>query len=260
LKREKKSKDAKDALKAYRTRGIHFGEEFTIVVTHNPKTQRKQKRKYEEKRKKTLKELAELKKKVETRKRRGRKWTQKGAITAMVDTIPKDMRAVFEYDVKKKRGRGGGLIVEYGIDDEMERLRYLSFGKIIHFTDMHDWSDEEISSSYDAKYGIEDDFKWLKDKLLVPIKPVHVRTDQHIRGHVFVCVMGLLFYRYIQWKLRSTRRKWSTPKLAATLDGIRLALVLRDKHKKKGRFVVERMNKEEASLFSELSMAEYVKA
>ena len=120
--------------------------------------------------------------------------------------------------------------------------------------------DEEISTSYNSKYQVEDDFKWLKDKLMVPVKPVHVWTDQHIRGHVFVCVMGLLFYRYIQWRLRSSGLKWSTQKLASVLEGIRLALILKDKTKKKGSIVVERMDKDEARLFSELDLAEYVKA
>jgi transposase len=250
----------KDGLRAHRTRGVHYGESFTIVVTHNPSTEKKQRKRYEETKVKVLEELASIKKKVENRKRRGRKWTQTRAVRAIVDAIPLYMRSVFDYDVRGKVGRGGGLIVEYRINRKKEKLKYLSFGKIVHFTDLHDWSDEQISTSYNAKYQIEDDFKWLKDKLLVPIKPVHVRTDQHIRGHVFVCVMGLLFYRFVQWILRREGLLISTRGLAEVLDGIRLAILMNGKRKKKGTVVVEHMDKEEATVFSLLRMGEFIKA
>ena len=260
LKKYKPIKGDKNGLRAYRTKGMHYGEKFTIVVTYNPKTERKQRKRYEEKKAELLEELADIKKRVEKRKRRGRRWTQTRAVRAIVDAIPLYMRSVFDYEVRGKVGRGGGLIVEYRINKKKEKLKYLSFGRIVHFTDLHDWSDGQIAQSYNAKYQIEDDFKWLKDKLLVPIKPVHVRTDQHIRGHVFVCVMGLLFYRFVQWKLRREGLVISTRGLAEVLDGIRLAILMNGKKKKKGTIVVEHMNKEEARVFSMLGMGDFIKA
>lgn len=249
---------SKDELLAYKTKGEHYGEEFTIVVTYNPKTHRKQQTKYEESKAKILIELADLKKRVENNRGRGRPWTQNRAIRAIVDIIPMHMRSVFNYDVVKKVGRGGGLIMSFGINEKKQLIRYSSFGKIIHFTDLHDWSSKEISESYNSKYQVEDDFRWLKDKLLIPIKPVHVRTDAHIRSHVFICVMGLLFYRYIQWKLRRNGQKYSTQELANILDGIRLAIV-KNGVGTKGKFVVEKMDRDQARVFSLLDMSEFIK-
>jgi len=245
-------------LMSYRTKGTHYGENFTIVVTYNTKTEKKQRLTYEDNKAKILVELGQLKQKVEFRKRRGRKWTLQRAIRAIVDIIPINMRAVFDFEVKKKVGRGGGLIVEYGINPEKERLRRLSFGKIIHFTDLHDWTDKQISESYNSKYQIEDDFKWLKDKLLVPVKPVHVRKDGHIRAHVFICIMGLLFYRYIQYKLRKAGLDYSPKELSDILNKIRLALVVSGNNKK-GKFLIERMEPREAAVFSILGMGNYIK-
>ena len=247
-----------EGLVGYRTRGDLYGENFTILVTHNPNTKKKQMLKYKETKKKVLKELANLKKKIENRKRRGRPWTLTRAVRSIVDTIPLHMRSVFDYDVKKKVGRGGGLIVEFNINQEREDVKYKSFGKMIHFTDMHDWSSDKISRSYNSKYCIEDDFRWLKDKLLIPIKPINVRTDQHIRAHVFICVMGLLFYRYIQWKLKQSGLTYSTYELDELLRGIKLALVYDSSKKRKGSFVVEQMNKDQAKVFSALQMAEFI--
>lgn len=247
-------------LSAYRTTGNFYGQDFTIVITHNPQTEKKQRTKYEQTKAKVLKQLAEHKVRVEKRDRRGRPWTQTRAVRAMVDIIPLNMRAVFDYDVRKKVGRGGGLIVEFEVNTEKEKKRYLSFGKIIHFTDLHDWSSARIAEAYNAKYMIEDDFKWLKDKLLIPIKPVNVRTDQHIRAHVFICIMGLLFYRFIQWKLKLNGIKFSTKELDRILSNIRLAVVYNGTRKKKGNLVVEQMNKDEAQVFSALGMADFIRA
>jgi transposase len=247
-----------NGLIAYRTLEKLYGQKFTIVVTYNPHTGKKQMLKYEETKAKVLNELAKLKNQIEKKKRRGRPWTQTRAIRAMVDAIPLNMRTVFDYDVKKKVGRGGGLIVEYGINSEKESMRYRSFGKIIHFTDLQDWPTKKIVDAYDSKYSIEDDFRWLKDKLLIPIKPVNVRTDQHIRAHVFVCVMGLLFYRYLQWKLKKSGLVYTTHELDDVLKGIRLAMVYNGSRKKKGDLVVEQMTKDQAQVFSALAMAEFI--
>jgi transposase len=247
-------------LSAYRTSDMLYGEQFTIVITHNPRTSKKQTLKYENNKAKVLKELEVLKKRIENKRRKGRPWTQTRAVRAIVDVIPMNMRSVFDYDVKKKVGRGGGLIVDYAINAKNEALKYKSFGKIVHFTDLHEWSSEQIATSYNSKYNVEDDFRWLKDKLMIPIKPINVRTDQHIRAHVFICVMGLLFYRYLQWKLKKKGLNYSTMKLDELLNGIRLAMVFTGSNKKKGNLVVEQMNREEAKVFSALDMAEYISA
>ena len=247
-------------LSAYRTSDMLYGEQFTIVITHNPRTSKKQTLKYEDNKAKVLNELKVLKKRIENKKRKGRPWTQTRAVRAIVDVIPMNMRSVFDYDVRKKVGRGGGLIVDYAINAKNEALKYKSFGKIVHFTDLHEWSSEEIAVSYNSKYNVEDDFRWLKDKLMIPIKPINVRTDQHIRAHVFICVMGLLFYRYLQWKLKKKGLNHSTMELDELLNGIRLAMVFTGSNKKKGNLVVEQMNREEAKVFSALDMAEYISA
>jgi len=123
---------------------------------------------------------------------------------------------------------------------------------------IHEWSNQQIAESYNSKYQIEDDFKWLKDKLLVPVKPVHVRKDEHIRAHVFICLMGLLFYRYIQFKLRKAGLNHTTKELSEILENIRLALVVTGNNKQ-GKFLIERMDPKEAAVFSTLRMGNYIR-
>jgi len=92
--------------------------------------------------------------------------------------------------------------------------------------------------------------------MLVPLKPVHVRTDEHIRAHVFICIMGLLFHRYLQCKLRSAGLNYTAKTLVDLLDNIRLTLVLTDKNRK-GKFLIERMSPEEAGVFSTLGLGQH---
>ena len=70
-------------------------------------------------------------------------------------------------------------------------------GKTVVFTDMENLATKEIVDMYDSRNMIEEDIKWLKDKLLMPVKPVYVRKDVKIRAHVFLCVMGLLLHNYL---------------------------------------------------------------
>ncbi len=48
--------------------------------------------------------------------------------------------------------------------------------------------------------------------------------------------------------------------LARLLDGIRLAILVKDRKKKKGTIVVEHMDREEARVFSALDIGEFIKA
>jgi len=55
----------------------------------------------------------------------------------------------------------------------------------------------QIVETYDARNQIETDIAHLKEKLLIPLKPVYVRKDLKIRSHVFLCVIGLLLYNHL---------------------------------------------------------------
>jgi len=102
-----------------------------------------------------------------------------------------------------------------------------SFGKQTIFTDMHSWSAEQIVRTYNQKYLIEDDFKWLNDELIVPMAPFYVWKDESIRIHAFLCVTGLLMLRYTLWKIKELTAKMDLKgrKPLEELKQIRIALV-----------------------------------
>lgn len=237
----------------YRIKYKFFGQEFTTVILYNEASQKKQKKSYEQRKTKILIKLEDLKRRLESN--RGNERNKSSVEREVNDIISKDFRSVFSHKVnevpegKKKPG------LEVWIKKEAEELRYAAFGKTIVFTDMHTWRSEKIARTYNQKYLVEDDFKMLNDVLLVPIGPINHHKDFNIRAHIFLCIIGLIFYRYLAWKCRHLGL--SLKKLMEEFDGIRLALVQR-KVSSKVELVVEEMNAKQARLFSLLDIGKFI--
>ncbi len=116
-----------------------------------------------------------------------------------------------------------------------------------------------LDSLYNQKYLVEDDFKLLNDVLLVPVGPINHHKDFNIRAHIFLYVIGMIFYRYLAWKYEHLRL--SLRRLVEELGGIRLALVqgkMEGKGKGKVDLLVEEMDAKQARLFSLLDLGEFI--
>jgi transposase len=235
----------------YKTKKHVFGQEFTVVVSYNSKSQAKKEKKYEETKVKILEKLAELKKKTEPKNVKGKKITRKGLCTNANKIIYSNLSTIFKYKIPEK----GKVSFEYWVDKTAEEEFKNSFGKIAIFTDLHDSSSADIVRTYFAKNLVEEDFKFLKDKLLIPVPPFFMRKDGRIRVHVFLCVMGMLFYRYLAKKVKYVGL--SIKELQHQLEGIRMAFV-KNNDTSKISLVVEEMNPIQAKLFSRLELNEFL--
>ncbi|MFA4955816.1 MAG: IS1634 family transposase [Candidatus Methanoperedens sp.] len=235
----------------YRTKKQVFGQTFTIVVSYNSKSQAKKEKKYEENKIKILKGLAELKKKAEQGSGKGKKITRKGLCTNANKIIYSNLSTIFKYKIPEE----GQISFDYWVDKTAEEEFKYSFGKIAIFTDLHDSSSADIARTYFAKNLVEEDFKFLKDKLLISVPPFFMRKDGRIRVHVFLCVMGMLFYRYLAKKVKYVGL--SIKELQHQLEGIRMAFV-KNNETSKISLVVEEMNPIQAKLFSRLELNEFL--
>ena len=108
---------------------------------------------------------------------------------------------------------------------------------------------------YNSKSLVEDDFKLLNDKLLVPVGPVYHRKDEYLRVHVFLAMIGLLFYRYLAWETKIYGL--SMNQIFEKLSEIKIAIV-QERESKKSKIIVEEMDTKQASLFSFLNMEKYL--
>ena len=233
-------------ISGYRTTLTAFGQEFTVVIRYSPATAKRQKRTYEKAKEKFLAGMEELKAKYERKGGRGRRMGQSGVINGSKKLIHKNHESVFkiEFDTEPKALR-------YWVDEGKEEELYSWFGKSAIFTDMDTWTSVQIVKTYNGLYHVENDFHWLKDKLLIPITPMYVRKDESIRVHVFLCVIGLLFMRYFLWKLKELDLR---PKeLLEALEGIRVALCSYDSLKDVG-LIVEEMDPLQSTIYSKFDM------
>ncbi len=166
---------------------------------------------------------------------KGRKMTSKDLMNRVVDTVPKQYRGLFDYNVIEYEGE---LQLDFSLNESREKEFLIGMGKTVVFTDKEKLATKEIVEMYDSRNMIEEDIKWLKDRLLMPIKPVYVRKDVKIRAHVFLCVMGLLFHNYLLHLIDDN--DLTIQKLANNLEKIRVGLVYNGKEGENAEFVIKR--------------------
>lgn len=236
----------KHQVKGYRIRKELFGTEFTVVASYNSGSFTKQNETYKNDKIIILKKLEKIKQSVE-RKGRGKKKDLKNALIEASKFIHEGYKKVFQFEVHEKEN-----VFSYKVDTDEEEKLFLTFGKNLIFTDMHDWESEKIVKSYTQKDRIENDFKWLKSVVLMPFKPVFLQKDKRIKVHSFICVVGLVFYRYLLWKLKKQNELLSETRIIEELEKIRVALVKRDDNRP--NFVFEKMDLDQMRLFTELRL------
>jgi transposase len=237
-------------IRGYRTKRELFGSEFTLLITYNKQGYKRQATTYEKNKKKIFAKFRDLNRRLGSGK--GKKRNKSSVEREVNDIIQRDMRSIINYQIKKKDDR---FRVVYRTNRKKEKERYARFGKNAVFTDMHHWHSKKIAKTYNSRYIVEDDFKWFNDTALISMKPIFARLDKSIRAHVFLCVTGMLFYRYLFWKLRSFRL--SGQRILEEFGRIRLA-VIKENSSKKTQLVFEEMTPLQARLFSFLDLGRFI--
>lgn len=95
----------------------------------------------------------------------------------------------FKYGIKN------GLLF-YTLDEESLAYEKLIAGKYILKTDNQSLSAEGIIHSYKTLSMVESAFKNLKS--FVEIQPHYHREDEHVKGHIFICVLAYLLQRMLE--------------------------------------------------------------
>ena len=243
----------KYGIKGYRIkRKLFGGNEFTVVMRYHPGSYKKQSMTYEKKKVKMLEDLEKIKQSVE-RVGKGRKKSIKNALID-ASKIVRNYEGAFKYDGYEKDGKP---VFEYRIDEYGEKELCKKFGKKAIFTDKHEWDSEKIVKTYNRKDFVEKDFKWLKDVILIPVKPIWLQKDKRIRVHTYLCVMGLVFYRYMMWKLKKQNETLSDTRVIEKLEKIRVMLAKRDDEPVTLKY--EEMDRDQMRLFTTLGLGDILK-
>ncbi|WP_416756158.1 transposase [Mycoplasma aquilae ATCC BAA-1896] len=70
-------------------------------------------------------------------------------------------------------------------------------GYIVFETTRWDLSIKEILDIYKNQWRIENNFRDLKTTL--ETRPMFVRTDEHVLGHITICFIALVILNYLTW-------------------------------------------------------------
>jgi transposase len=128
----------------------------------------------------------------------------------------------------------------------------------IIMTDRHHWNTTDIIKAYYGQAKIENAFKDLKNPYHLALKPQFHWTDQKIKVHYFICVMGYLLSAILLRQVRiKTKFKGSLDSLLDILCNIRLATLLEEsktRGKVKAVYKLEEMSKEEKSILQALDV------
>lgn len=155
----------------------------------------------------------------------------------------------------------GSYQLNYLIDQEHLRALEDKFGVRILMTDRHDWSTEEIIKAYHGQGFIEQAFKNLKNPYHLAIRPQFHWTDQKIKVHYFICIIGYLLATLL-WKKAKEKANFTgtLDNFLDYLNNIRLAVMLEATEKRgcvKAVYKLEEASEDENLLIKEFGIDRY---
>lgn len=208
----------------YRTCRKVWGKDRTIVMYLSEKLRNGQTRGLQQILAKKYTLLRELKHKLNNP--RARKKT-KEAVQNKVQEILKGERTEQLINVSVQEREEG----RFDIDWELDKEAYLHisqniYGKKILVSSRSEWSDEEIIAAYHGQNNVERVFKQLKNPYHNAVHPQYHWTDQKIRVHTFICVIGLLLSQLLWKKAKEAGYNYSIQTLLDRLSEIRKAQII----------------------------------
>jgi transposase len=240
-----KDREGKPIL-GFPTEWTGFGRTWRTLVVHRASTAHHQEIRWSKTKAKVLLQVENWRTSLE-RGAPGK--SQKALIRKLVELIPRDYHGVFEYGVESRDGKYWPKCI---VPEEAEARLRASFGKTTLITDLGQSAlpETEFVQGYVGRAAIEEDFKWLKDRFVLSVKPVWVWNEAAVAGHVFLCVLGLMLLRYLQWEARDLGL--SIPTMLEELEKVRIAVV----RTAEGRpqVVLEQMTKTQALLVEKLRL------
>jgi len=247
-----------ERIRGFRSKRRVLGVDGVVVVAFNESARKRQARDYERAKERFLSTCQTVAAKM-SRPHRGRRSTVQSVTERIEDALPPKWRGVFKYRVGATLDQDPPRFTVTGwVEAKHEAELKEGFGKTVVFTDRVDWTDEQIVRTYYARSGMEEEFHVLKDVLLMPVMPIFHRLDKRIRVHAFLCVVGLLFYRWIQLRVEGvTKERVPIAQLAARLDRVQVVALAR-KGSKRVKVVLQKLDREQRAVVKALGLARFV--
>jgi len=152
----------------------------------------------------------------------------------------------------------GKYLLDYRIDNKQLHLVEDRLGFRILITNRHEWTSQDIITAYYGQSIIEHAFKNMKNPYHIALKPQYHWTDQKIKVHYFICVIGYLLSSII-WREARLKAGYqgSLDNLLDLLNNIRLGTILEESKKTgkpKATYKLEEMTPDEKKIIEALGV------
>lgn len=206
---------------SYRIQKEVWGKHRTLVLYVSERLREGQIRGLHQALTKKQKQLQELKDKLNNPRAKKR---EKGVLEREIDRILKGEQCNRILKVSLHEKGEGRFDLDWVIDlSAYYWLTNIYFGKRIITTSRHDWSDAEIIAAYQGQNHVEQVFKHLKNPFHHAVTPQFHWTDQKIKVHTFICLIGLLLSQLLWKKAKEAGYRMNVETLLDRLNEVRLA-------------------------------------
>lgn len=244
-------------MEVYRTKTEIWGEERTVLVFISDKLKAGQLRgvyKSLENKQEQLKEIQERLAKA------AKEPVDKARLKDKIETIAKGqfIKDIIRWTLEETAD--GRTRLNYYIDQDRLGALEDRLGYRILMTGRHEWGTAKIIHAFYGQSYVEQAFKNMKNPHHLTFKPQHHWTDQKIRVHYFMGVLGYLMSTLL-WKEAREKAGFqgTLDNLLDTLNNIRLAAVVEapeGRGKPKVTYQLEEMDEQENALVQALGIAE----
>jgi transposase len=244
-----------ETLAVYREKSIIWEEERTILVFVSDRLKAGQIRGIYQSLDKKEKSLKELQQALVSQKGKKRDREELGK---KIKTI---VAGQYLQDVIKWKLieiESGKYFLDFQIDKEHLLCVEEKLGLRIIMTNRHEWTSQEIITAYYGQSKIEHAFKNMKNPYHLALNPQYHWTDQKIKVHYFICVIGYLLSSII-WREAKLKAGYagSLDNLLDLLNNIRLGTMLEESKKTgkpKATYKLEEMNEVEKRIMKALDI------
>ena len=203
-------------LLGYRIRREIYGQKWNVAVVYNAATARRRAEACTKYEMRYIERIQRLKERYERTKGRPVSYASAAAEAAAMLFDP--YRTVFRYTLSEKP-----RTLSWEVDLAAKERLHRRFGKRVFFTDL-DLDAETMVRTYEERWKVEEDFRWMKGDEMMPFAPLFVRKDQSVRAHAFMTVMGLLLWRLAFTEIRRQGVKEREGEILDALEELRLVL------------------------------------
>ena len=242
-------------IKAYRQRKLIWEKDRTVVVFISDKLKEGRIRGIYQSISGAEKKLEELKADLVSPRAKRR---QRDKLEQEIEAVIKGqyVKNVIEYSLRQiSEGR---FYLEFFVNEKKLKDIEDSLGFRIIMTNRHDWDTASIIEAYHGQSRIENAFKNLKNPYHLSLEPQFHWTDQKVKVHFFICVLGYLLAALIWRKVRLlTKFNITLDSLLDILGNIRLASLIEDSKTRgavKVLYKLEEMSSEENEVMEALQI------